>query len=218
MGDGCSGRGMMKVLLGPLSRSLPPSVSGNWAEHPGEDRIAPSGINSTGWKRSIHGMWRKIRTHVGHMGLWRWRSTGDNAGSELSDVGEGAIPRAGFPGLGRGVFFGWTLGLFEDAAVVIKRQMCAFHQDRAAIGVCVITKQPICAECSTRYEGVNYSKEGLRILKQRRTATAARAQKGNRAILPLSLLASPVLLYAVYLFYRVTLMMLIDLQQISFYE
>jgi hypothetical protein len=38
---------------------------------------------------------------------------------------------------------------------------CAQHPDRRAIGVCVVTGRAICAECSTQYRGVNYSKEGL---------------------------------------------------------
>jgi hypothetical protein len=54
--------------------------------------------------------------------------------------------------------------------MVIARHTCVHHPDRLAIGVCVITRQPICAECSTRYEGFNYSKEGLRILQQRRAS------------------------------------------------
>jgi|GEM_PF-5275869 len=45
-------------------------------------------------------------------------------------------------------------------ALNLSRQ-CAKHPNRRAIGVCVITKQPICSECSTRHNGVNYSKEGL---------------------------------------------------------
>ncbi|MDH5509134.1 MAG: hypothetical protein OEZ32_02150 [Nitrospinota bacterium] len=45
---------------------------------------------------------------------------------------------------------------------------CVNHPERPAIGECVITKKPICPECSTRYEGVNYSREGLAELKRRR--------------------------------------------------
>ena len=44
---------------------------------------------------------------------------------------------------------------------------CEAHPDRPAIGVCVITKRPICAVCSTPYNGVNYSREGLAILLER---------------------------------------------------
>ncbi|MEM1097198.1 MAG: hypothetical protein AAGH92_00275 [Planctomycetota bacterium] len=40
-------------------------------------------------------------------------------------------------------------------------RFCSRHPDRPAIGVCVITGRAICAECSTQYQGVNYSKEGL---------------------------------------------------------
>lgn len=102
--------------------------------------------------------------------------------------------------------------------MAIKKQSCAFHEDRRAIGVCVITSKPICAECSTRYEGVNYSKEGLRILKERRAAAAGQARKGGGVVILLSVLVSPVLLYGVYLFYRVAMARIIDLQQVSFYD
>lgn len=52
--------------------------------------------------------------------------------------------------------------------MTVDRRYCIHHPDRLAIGVCVETKKPICGECSTRYNGVNYSREGLEILKQRR--------------------------------------------------
>ncbi len=44
---------------------------------------------------------------------------------------------------------------------------CAVHEDRPAIGVCIITQRPVCAACSTPYKGVNYSKEGLKVLLER---------------------------------------------------
>ena len=82
--------------------------------------------------------------------------------------------------------------------MAIQRRFCANHPQRAAIGVCVITGVAICGECSTRYEGVNYSKEGLAILHARR------AQAGNRPhrlLTVLAWIASPVLLLLLYLAY-----------------
>lgn len=100
--------------------------------------------------------------------------------------------------------------------MVIRKQACSFHVDREAIGVCVITKKPICAECSTRYEGVNYSKEGLRILKERRAEAVQTAPNSNRLIAGLCLFATPILLYMVELFYHIAMKSLIDIQQLSF--
>ncbi len=69
-----------------------------------------------------------------------------------------------------------------ERIVEIRRQFCHNHPGRQAIGECVITHQPVCSECSTRYEGVNYSKEGLRILQERRRAAE---QNGKRRTLPI---------------------------------
>ncbi len=102
--------------------------------------------------------------------------------------------------------------------MAIKKQVCAFHPERHAIGVCVITKRPICAECSTRYEGVNYSKEGLRILKEQRTAAMGQSQKSHRVVTLLSVLTAPLLFYMVILFHRLAMKSLIDLQQFSFLD
>ena len=85
--------------------------------------------------------------------------------------------------------------------MAIKKKTCANHPDRPAIGVCVITRKAICAECSTRYEGVNYSKEGLRILQFQRASQAERAgSKGGILTLGATLL-SPFFLYLLYAFY-----------------
>ena len=96
--------------------------------------------------------------------------------------------------------------------------MCVNHAQRPAIGVCVMTRRPICAECSTRYEGVNYSKEGLEILRERR-ATATRGGAGaDAAVAVLAVLLSPLVLFMVYLFYRVSVTSVIDLQQLDLNE
>ena len=79
--------------------------------------------------------------------------------------------------------------------------MCINHPDRPAIGICVITKKQICQECSTQYEGVNYSKEGLEILMSRRAATVTRVGVGERFIGLIALLSAPILLFLLYYFY-----------------
>ncbi len=100
--------------------------------------------------------------------------------------------------------------------MAIQRRMCANHDNRMAIGVCVITKAPICAECSTRYEGVNYSKEGLAILKKRR-AKASKAGMSSKAVgYMLAVVVSPLLVYAHFLFFEHTTSFFIDLQQFEF--
>ena len=33
---------------------------------------------------------------------------------------------------------------------------CAFHADREALGVCVACRARVCAECTTKVEGINY--------------------------------------------------------------
>lgn len=35
------------------------------------------------------------------------------------------------------------------------RPQCAHHPEREAIGICVVCRRPICAECSTPIEGIN---------------------------------------------------------------
>ena len=81
----------------------------------------------------------------------------------------------------------------------IQQRYCVHHPDRPAIGICVVTKQAICGECSTRYEGVNYSKEGLRILQEQRRAQ----EKGVGRISGKAALAvlAPGLLLLVYFYY-----------------
>ncbi len=96
--------------------------------------------------------------------------------------------------------------------MAIQKHMCVNHSDRPAICVCVITKEAICAECSTRYEGVNYSKEGLVILKQRRAEASAKTGKGHLVLLA-AILVCPLLLYAHYLFFHLSSSVLVDLQQ-----
>ncbi len=95
---------------------------------------------------------------------------------------------------------------------VIRQQFCSNHPERVAIGVCVITAAPICGECSTRYEGVNYSKEGLRILRERRAAGTVETKSFRGLILRvLAWVSIPVQLYLVYLSLVASARLLIDL-------
>jgi len=97
---------------------------------------------------------------------------------------------------------------------VIQQRFCTNHPDRPAIGVCVITQKPICGECSTRYEGVNYSREGLRILQERRAAAEAAGRGSGRAKwVVLGALITPVCLYLAYLGYFISAETLINLMQ-----
>ena len=99
--------------------------------------------------------------------------------------------------------------------MAIEQRMCRNHPERRAIGVCVITGQAICAECSTRYEGVNYSKEGLRILQERRAAQARKSVSRSRWAVALVLLMTPVLLYLLYLGYFLFFKTLVNMEQSS---
>jgi hypothetical protein len=73
--------------------------------------------------------------------------------------------------------------------MAIKRHACANHPDRDALGVCVVTRQPMCSECATLHEGVLHSRQALEAMR----AARAKAQVGNSAALRLTalLLALP---------------------------
>ena len=47
---------------------------------------------------------------------------------------------------------------------------CAFHAQREALGVCVACRSRVCAECTTKVEGINYC---VRCLAQRAKREAA---------------------------------------------
>ena len=73
-----------------------------------------------------------------------------------------------------------------------------------------MTHIPICGECSTRYEGVNYSSEGLRLLQQQRAA--GRGSNSTAMLMSvLAILLSPLLIYLMYLSFAQTADLLIDL-------
>ena len=82
--------------------------------------------------------------------------------------------------------------------MALKKTFCLNHPDRPAIGICVITGQAICEECSTRYEGVNYSRDGLRILQARRSAENTIHRVRGRLWLVLGTLLSPVSVLMIY--------------------
>ncbi len=96
--------------------------------------------------------------------------------------------------------------------MAISQRKCSNHPDRMAIGVCVITGKAICAECSTRYEGVNNSKEGLLILQQRRAQAGRQDVKRSKTWKVAALVSVPVLLYLLYLGYFVSLTALLNLR------
>lgn len=99
--------------------------------------------------------------------------------------------------------------------MAIEQRMCRNHPARRAIGVCVITGKAICAECSTRYEGVNYSIEGLRILQERRAAEARKAHSRHRWRGALLFILTPGFLYLVYLGYFLFFKALINMKQLD---
>lgn len=89
---------------------------------------------------------------------------------------------------------------------------CFRHEDRAAIGVCVVTGRAICAECSTQYRGVNYSKEGLaQFLAEQRSRSGA----GRPAlwVLIILVLASPLAVYMSWLSLETVGQLLVDMMQ-----
>jgi hypothetical protein len=84
--------------------------------------------------------------------------------------------------------------------MAIEQRYCVNHPQRAAIGICVMTRKPICGECSTRYEGVNYSREGLELLRKQR-AESLRKHGGFPVALVVGVLGVPVAAYLLYLAY-----------------
>jgi hypothetical protein len=93
--------------------------------------------------------------------------------------------------------------IYHGQTMPIQDRFCVNHPDRPALGVCVITHKAICGECSTRYEGVNYSREGLKILQERRLA-AAKRRSPRQTILAIAIgLCTPGLLYLVYLAFTI---------------
>jgi hypothetical protein len=42
--------------------------------------------------------------------------------------------------------------------------VCRYHPDRPGVGVCMRCRAPVCADCTTRLEGVNHCHACLRAL------------------------------------------------------
>jgi hypothetical protein len=95
--------------------------------------------------------------------------------------------------------------------MAIEHQYCVNHPDRAAIGICVMTRKPICGECSTRYEGVNYSKEGLELLHKQRRAAAGRGLGLNVTLGIVAWVLAPLLFFLVYAAYLSTATVFMDM-------
>lgn len=98
--------------------------------------------------------------------------------------------------------------------MAVIQKTCANHADRRAIGVCKMTGKAICAECSTRYEGVNYSKEGLEILKRERAGETAKPKITHRFTASTgALMAAPLMTWMTFQFFRISFEWIIDFYQ-----
>ncbi len=84
--------------------------------------------------------------------------------------------------------------------MAIKRDYCVNHPDRLAMGRCVITHRPICSECSTQYEGVNYSLEGLKKLHGGDAAGKAPGWLRRNRWLAIASIAAPLMLLQIIIF------------------
>lgn len=103
--------------------------------------------------------------------------------------------------------------VMREKTMALKKRMCVNHSERIAIGICQMIKEPICAECSTRYEGVNYSKKGLELLLNERKAKAQKGRGKQAAAGTVMWLLAPVCFYLLYAFYHWSFELLIDIMQ-----
>lgn len=99
--------------------------------------------------------------------------------------------------------------------MAISRRSCMNHPERAAIGVCVITQQPICGECATRIDGVNYSKEGLRILQESRNSSRSKTNWRARLFVAALMIAVPFSAAVLFNFYESGLNFMVDMDQME---
>lgn len=51
--------------------------------------------------------------------------------------------------------------------------VCHYHRDRPGVGICVRCRVVICAECSTRLDGINHCHACLKALGQRKGPTSS---------------------------------------------
>lgn len=99
--------------------------------------------------------------------------------------------------------------------MALSRRNCMNHPERAAIGVCVITQNPICGECATRIDGVNYSKEGLRILQERRNTFRSKVDWKSRLFVMACMIAVPFSAVLLFQFYEAGLHFMVDMDQME---
>lgn len=111
-----------------------------------------------------------------------------------------------------GMMYGLVFTTGTSSSMAISRT-CSKHPDRMAIGVCVVTRQPICSECSTRYQGINYSAEGLAQLLAQEKRQREQSGRSRVWVGYLAFLCAPLLLWLVYLEFSSVGQWLIDLIQ-----
>ncbi|MBX9656713.1 hypothetical protein K2Y11_24105 [bacterium] len=99
--------------------------------------------------------------------------------------------------------------------MALTRRNCMNHPERAAIGICVITQKPICGECATRIDGVNYSKEGLRILQERRNTSRGKVDWKARLFVMALVIAVPFSAALLFQFYEAGLHFMVDMDQME---
>ena len=75
---------------------------------------------------------------------------------------------------------------------------CFYHEDRAAVGICMRCRRDICSACCTRLDGVNHCHRCLKELGRRSAEPPTRA--AGRAATLVVLLASSLLLFLEFLF------------------
>jgi len=63
-------------------------------------------------------------------------------------------------------------------SLVMQAAACAFHAQREALGVCVACRSRVCAECTTKVEGINYCVRCL-ALRARSEAEPTRIKAGS---------------------------------------
>ena len=77
----------------------------------------------------------------------------------------------------------------------------------------MITHRPMCAACSTPHNGVNYSKEGLRVVLERERSAAEPREKLPVVFLILTLAAFPICLLVSVSFWHASGQFVIDFMQ-----
>ena len=60
---------------------------------------------------------------------------------------------------------------------------CTYHRDRPGIGICMRCRAVICAECSTRLEGINYCHACLKALGRKTDSSGGRFASLMAAVL-----------------------------------